>query len=88
MEPDGILNGSNKKDLNNRTIRIIGKNDRAYSTMIGSLSFSSLRGFHKRMSASHINPVTTDARNKIVGKSKFIELPQVHNLDLFFIAHF
>ena len=35
IDPDGILKGSTRSERNSNTIRNIGKNDRAYSTMTG-----------------------------------------------------
>ena len=40
IESDGMRNGSNRNERISSTIRITGKNERAYSTTTGSRTFS------------------------------------------------
>jgi hypothetical protein len=70
IDPDGIRNGSIKNERKINTINITGKNERAYSTMIGSCVC--LRAAKNIVSINQINPVIALAKTKIVGKSKVI----------------
>ncbi len=74
-----MRNGSNRKDLKTSTSRRMGKNERAYSTMIGSATTAPpplacaarlSRAFLRiRMSISQMTPVTAVAMTSNSAKS-------------------
>ena len=71
-QPDGILNGSTKKDLSKKTARITGKKLFEYSTHQGS--FRSARFFdNQTRSTSEIRPVNKSSDN--IRIANFIQAP-------------
>jgi hypothetical protein len=84
IEPDGILNGSNKKDRNISTTSTIGKKERAYSTSIGSSGSSSMAGEYLKNNRypPHVMPVTKLDATRKKEKSKSIVFVYYFNVSL------
>src|SRR5882672_20154 len=64
IEPEGILNGSTRKERSKNTIRITGKKLIEYSTHQGCLASAGLRFLREYLSKSHTSPVTASNRNR------------------------
>src|SRR5918993_1639458 len=82
IESEGIRNGSNRNERITSTIRMIGKNERAYSTTTGSrsvatspLAATTRCGLRTHASAAQIRPVTSVATTRMNEKSKTKEHP-------------
>jgi len=83
MEAEGILNGSTINDLKINTIKKMGKKDRAYSTIRGSVAavdspitcdgIPRRFGARSQVSTAQMAPLTTVNINNNAEKSKFIK---------------
>ncbi len=82
IESDGMRNGSNRNERISSTIRITGKNERAYSTTTGSRTLSGAPplavtaatrcGLNSQLSTPQMTPVSTVAATRMKEKSKII----------------
>src|SRR3569832_1929171 len=83
IEPDGILNGSTRKERSANTTRITGKKLLAYSTSIGSLASLSRPRLRNSTSSSQMAPVPTRAtksmRAKFMSGIRFLFIGDLEN---------
>ena len=78
IESDGMRNGSNRNERISSTIRITGKNERAYSTTTGSRTFSGAPplaaaaatrcGLNSQLSTPQMTPVSDRGRDQDEGE--------------------
>src|SRR6185436_1393791 len=70
IDPDGILNGSTRKERSRNTIRITGKKLIEYSTHQGCLSSFRLFFLSTNLSSSQTSPVTSSSSSRKPAKPK------------------